>query len=383
MRARTIADRPDPVNTTYASVPPRRWILFAALGALVGGSMPASGSCQESESRPKDLSIEGDLRVGSEARHLGPLRQLTFEGENAEAYFSFDDTRLVFQSTHPPFECDQIFTMDRTGANVKLVSTGKGKTTCAYFFPSGKRILYSSTHAASPACPPRPDYSKGYVWRIEHEFDIYVANADGSDLRALVSHPGYDAEATISRDGKKIVFTSDRDGDLELYSMDADGTNVKRLTHSPGYDGGAFFTADGSRIVFRAREIEDPKELEDYRQLLKQHLVRPTKLEICIMDADGSNRRRVTNLEAGSFAPFPHPFKDKILFSSNHGDPKGREFDLFLVNGDGSGLERVTESPGFDGFPMWSSDARWLVFASNRNGRKRGDTNVFLAEWKD
>jgi Tol biopolymer transport system component len=351
--------------------------------AFVLAVPPAHGPAgDDPASRPAPQeSVE--LRAAGEAKHLGPLQQLTFGGENAEAYFSIDDRRLVFQSTRPPFECDQIFTMDLDGSNVKLASTGKGKTTCAYFFPDSPAILFSSTHASRQDCPPKPDYSKGYVWRVEPEFDIYVSIPGKEEPRPLVKHPGYDAEATISRDGKKIVFTSDRDGDLEIYSMDADGTNVKRLTNSPGYDGGAFFSADGKQIVFRAREVKDAAEMDEYRALLKQNLVRPGKLEIFLMDADGGNRRKVTNLDAGSFAPFLHPDQKRIVFSSNHGDVKGREFDLFLVNIDGTGLERVTHSPQFDGFPMWTADGKKIVFASNRNGKARGETNIFLADWKD
>src|SRR3972149_7426108 len=218
--------------------------------------------------------------------HLSNIRQLTFTGENAEAYFSADGKRLVFQSTHGPHQCDQIFTMRTDGNDLRLVSTGKGRTTCAFFFPNGKGILFSSTHASSPACPPPPDRSKGYVWPL-YPYDIYSAHPDDSNLRVLASSPGYDAEATISPDGNKIVFTSDRDGDLELYVMNSDGTNTKRLTHSPGYDGGAFFSPDSQKIVFRGRHITDQEELADYQQLLQQDLVRPNKLEIYMMDADG------------------------------------------------------------------------------------------------
>src|SRR5262245_20178226 len=327
--------------------------LFAAASQSPGAGAPGNVAIDDgAASRP------ADLRAPGEEAHFSALRQLTFGGENAEAYFSSDDRLLIFQSTRPPFECDQIFTMPLDGASPKLVSTGKGKCTCAYFFPGGERILFASTHAASDGCPPKPDYSKGYVWRVEPSFDIYAARADGSDLRPLAASPGYDAEATISRDGKKIVFTSDRDGDLEIYSMDADGSNAKRLTFNPGYDGGAFFSTDGKQIIYRRRKIEDRSELEEYQTLLKQHLVRPTKLEIAIMDADGKNPREITKLGAASFAPFLHPTQPKVIFSSNHGDPKGREFDLFLIGTDGSGLERVTRSPDFDGFPMWTSDGK-------------------------
>jgi Tol biopolymer transport system component len=312
---------------------------------------------------------------------LRNLRQLTVRGENAEAYFSNDDKWLIFQGHDDPGSCDQIYVMDVQGAQRRLVSTGKGRTTCSYIFPGGKKILYSSTHLASPACPPKPDYSRGYVWPIEASYDIFTADWDGKNLRRLTTQPGYDAEATLSRDGKRIVFTSTRDGDLDLYSMNSDGSDVRRLTSEPGYDGGAFFSADGRQIVYRAHHPSDPKELEDYRALLKDGLIRPTKLELFVMNADGSNKRQITSFGAASFAPFFHPDGKRIIFSSNKDDPKGREFDLYIIGVDGKGLERVTYSEGFDGFPMFSSDGKKLVFGSNRNAAKQGDTNVFIADW--
>jgi TolB protein len=314
---------------------------------------------------------------------LSNLRMLTSGGENAEAYLSADDQKLIFQShENPNTPCDQIYTLDlRTGAR-KLVSGGKGRTTCAYFFPHKDEILYASTLAQGDSCPPPPDMSKGYVWAL-YDYDIYVARSDGSNVRRLTGAPGYDAEATISNDGSKIVFTSVRDGDLDLYTMDADGSNLRRVTDEPGYDGGAFFSPDGKQIVYRAYHPTDPKELQDYRDLLKQALVRPTRLDIFVMNADGSNKRRVTNLNVASFAPFFHPNGRQIIFSSNLNDPRGRNFDLYMVNVDGSGLERVTTSPEFDGFPMFTHDASKLVFASNRGAAKRGDTNIFIADWKE
>ena len=315
--------------------------------------------------------------------HLSRVRMLTNGGENAEAYFSADATSLIFQSTRPGVSaCDQIFTMDADGSNIRMVSTGKGVTTCAYYFPNRDRILYSSTHERMPECPARPDYSQGYVWPL-HPFDIYSARRDGSDLRRLTSSPGYDAEATISRDGSRIVFTSTRDGDLELYTMNADGSNVRRLTNEPGYDGGAFFSPDGSKIVYRARHPETAEELADYRRLLGLNLIRPSRLDIYIMDADGSNRVRVTDNGAANFGPFMHPDGRRIIFSSNMDDPAGRDFELYMINVDGTGLERITHSADFDGFPMFSADGRTLVFASNRNQARPGETNVFIADWHE
>ncbi len=312
-------------------------------------------------------------------RHLRNVRQLTFGGENAEAYFSFDGKELVFQASPDGAACDQEYVMRADGSAVRKVSTGLGRVTCGYFFPDGSRLLYASTHEASPECPPKPDASQGYVWPL-HDYQLYTARPDGSDLRPLAHAPGtYNAEATVSADGW-IVFTSTRDGDLELYKMRLDGSGLTRLTHALGYDGGAFFSADGKRIVFRASRPTGEAEA-DYRRLLAKKLVRPGRLELYTMNADGTGERQVTRLGAASFAPFFHPDGRRILFASNVGDPQGRNFDVYMVNDDGSGLERVTTNETFDGFPMFSPDGRWLVFASNRNGRKPGETNVFVADW--
>ncbi len=315
-----------------------------------------------------------------EERHLRNIKQLTFGGENAEAYFSTDGKQLIFQSTRDGRGCDQIYTMNVDGSNVQMISNGEGRTTCAYFLPRGGRTLYSSTHLGGKDCPPRPDFSKGYVWAIYPEFDIFTARPDGSDLKRLTSTPGYDAETTISRDGR-LVFTSTRDGDLDIYTMDANGKNVRRLTTELGYDGGPFWSNDGKQIVYRAHHPQEPREKEDYVSLLKQNLIRPTKLDIWVMNADGSNKRRVTSNGKANFAPYFFPDGKRIIFSSNMDDPKGRNFDLYKINVDGSGLERITANDTFDGFPMFSPDGKKLVFASNRNAAARGDTNIFIADW--
>ena len=315
-------------------------------------------------------------------KHLRNIRQLTDGGENAEAYFSPDGRKLIFQSTRASVPCDQIFTINVDGTGERRLSNGTGRTTCGYFYPGQKEILYASTHGAAKECPPKPSFSRGYVWPIYDAYDIYRAKADGSGLVNLTNSPGYDAEATIAPDGL-IVFTSVRDGDMEIYSMKADGSDVRRLTNSPGPDGGPFVSPDGRRIAFRGRPLSAGAEMDDYRGLLKQGLWRPTQLELFVMDRDGRNLSQVTRLGGANFAPSWHPDGKRLIFASNIGDPKGRNFDLYLVKLDGSGLERITFNDTFDGFPMFSPDGRRLVFASNRNAKTEGETNVFIADWVD
>jgi len=313
-------------------------------------------------------------------RHLRNIKQLTHGGENAEAYFSPDGTHLIFQSTRDGYPCDQIYTMKIDGTDLRKVSTGKGRTTCGYFYPGSTQILFASTHETSAECPQKPSYEHGYVWPIYQGYDIYRANPDGSNLTPLTRTPGYDAEATIAPDGL-IVFTSVRDGDMEIYSMKSDGSEVKRLTNRPGPDGGPFFSWDGKQVAFRGKSLGPGPELENYRQLLKEGLWRPTELELFVMNRDGSNQRQVTKLGGANFAPSWHPDGKRLIFASNKADPKGRDFDIYLINLDGTGLERVTYNDTFDGFPMFSPDGKHLVFASNRNAKIEGETNVFIADW--
>lgn len=316
--------------------------------------------------------------------HLRNVRQLTFGGENAEAYFSMDGTKLVFQSTRDDFHCDQIFTMNTDGSDLKLVSTGKGQTTCAFFIPGTDDVIYCSTHDHAAECPLKPDRALGYVWRLA-EYDVYRGRADGTEMRRLTDTPGYDAEAAVSPDGKEIVFTSGRDGDLELYKMNVDGSSVRRLTYTVGYDGGPFFSPDGKSIVYRAFHPRTPAELAKWNDLWQKQMVSPMRLELWMMDADGGNQRQVTDLHGASFCPYMHPSGEWIIFTSNFADTSGHgmpNFDLFRVRTDGSDLEQITFSPVFEGFPMWSYDGKYLVFASNRGERKeRGETNIFIAEW--
>ena len=328
----------------------------------------------------EDVRVTASLAIEGEV-HLSNVRQLTSGGENAEAYWAFDGSQLIYQARKPGAECDQIYVLDPESGDTRMVSTGEGRTTCSYFYPSGNEILYSSTHHHNAACPPNPDFSMGYVWPVYETYDVFASNLDGSGLRQLTTEEGYDAEATFSPAGDRIVFTSARDGDLELYSMAPDGSDVIRLTDRPGYDGGAFYSPDGSKIIWRAHYPGEGPELEDYRRLLSQGLLRPGELEIYIMDADGSNQRQLTQLGGANYAPYWHPSGEKIVFSSNHHDPDGRDFEIYMINLDGSGLTRITYSEGFDGFPVFSPDGQHLVFGSNRNNGGTSDTNVFIGEW--
>lgn len=330
-----------------------------------------------------------DVRPVTAEPHLKNIRQLTSGGRNAEAYFSFDGLTLVYQSTlglqdKTPRDCYQIYTMDLDGTNKRLVSTGFGATTCGYFFPGDRRILFSSTHMRNPNCPPAPKRTKQYRWALD-DYDIFSAHISGRDLQRLTSTPGYDAEATVSRDGKTIVFTSMRNGDLDIYRMNIDGTKVTQLTHEIGYDGGAFFSPDNTRIVYRASHPQTPEARQAYQDLLAQNLVEPSNLEIFIMNADGTNQHPITHNGASNFAPYFFPDNTRIIFSSNVGsqttDKSRPTFHLHAITDAGEALEQITTKGHFNSFPMFSPDGSQLVWVSDRNATGQREFNVFLADW--
>ena len=351
-------------------------IAIAVAGEAIAGDATA-GDATAGDELPRDYA---PLDLES---HLGSLTMLTDGAENAEAYFSADGKQLVFQSNRAPYGCDQIYTIPVAGGEAQLVSTGEGRTTCAYFADDDRYLIYASTHLAEADCPPPPDMSQGYVWAIYAGYDVFRLDRKDETLIPLTDTPGYDAEPTLSPDGQTIVFTSVRDGDLDIYTMDIDGGNLRRLTDTPGYDGGPFFSPDGKQIVYRCHHPTDPQKLADYQRLLAAGLVRPSLMEVWLMDADGSNQRQITQLDCASFAPFFHPSGRKIIFSSNYPQPRGREFNLWLIDISGENLEQVTFAEGFDGFPMWGPDAKTFVFCSNRHNSQRGETNVFVTTWRD
>lgn len=327
--------------------------------------------------------------LSQDEKHFANLTMLTHGGDNAEAYFSFDGHFASFQSNNPEWglHCDQIFNLDLEKAakdstyKPDMISSGKGRTTCSYYLKDGKHILYASTFKGGDECPPAPQIKGKYLWAVYKSFDIYISDLKGNITKQLTDHEGYDAEATISPDGKKIVFTSDRSGDLELWTMNTNGKNLKQITSGLGYDGGAFFSPDGKRLVFRASRPKDEAEVKEYKELLAQGLVAPTTMEIYTCNVDGTDLKQVTSLGKANWAPFYHPSGKKIIFSSNHHSKKGYDFQLFMINDDGTGLEQITNQSVFNAFPMFSPDGKKLIFSSNRNNGGTRDTNLFIADW--
>ena len=328
-----------------------------------------------------------------EEKHLQNIKQITFGGDNAEAYWSFDGKKITFQANTKAWglNCDQIFTMNidddlSKGAVPKMVSTGLGRTTCSYFLPGDSTIVYSSTHLGSEACPVPPrkeDHGGKYIWPVFDTFDIFIADSKGNQLKQLTHEPGYDAEPTVSPKGDKIVFTSTRSGDLELYTMNIDGSDVKQITNELGYDGGAFFSPDGTKLIFRSSRPKTETAIKEYKELLAQGLVMPTHMELYVCNIDGSEMKKITDLGSANWAPFFHPSGKKIIFSSNHHKEKHDGFNLFMIDIEGNNLEQVTYDAVFDAFPMFSPDGTKLIFSSNRNNNGTHDTNLFVADWVD
>lgn len=342
------------------------------LAACAGGSTPAT--------TPASPASSTFLTAEPGERHLGSIRQITFGGNNAEAYFSRSGKQLIFQRQEKVDSgCDQEYIINADGSGLRRISNGFGRTTCGFFFANDSRVLYSSTFKHDRECPAPLDRSHGYVWPVGH-LEIYTSRPDGSDLRQLTDNGAYNAEATVSWDGKRIIFTSTRDGDIDLYSMNVDGGDVRRLTNRIGYDGGAWFSPDGKQIVWRAGYPKTAADTADYQSLLSQRMVRPSRVEVWVANADGTNPRQITSLGGANFAPVFTPDGRKIIFSSNYENPRSGAFDLYLINVDGSGLEKVTTQPDFDSFPMFSYDGKRLVWASNRNG-SNNETNLFVADW--
>ncbi len=365
-------------------------VIFSAVVILIASCHTKEKTVATTETAVTIVNPESEPIQYPQETHFKNVRQMTYGGNNAEAYWNFSGDQLIFQSDNKNWTagCDQIFILDtRTEADStkrKRISTGKGRTTCSFFMPDGKSILYASTHLAMDSCPPVPVKESGrYVWPIYPEYDIFQADLSGNIIKQITTEKGYDAESTVSPKGDKIVFTSMRSGDLDLWTMNIDGTGLKQITNTLGYDGGAAFSADGKKIVWRASRPNTVEEIKKYRELLARDLVEPLNLEIFVADADGSNVKQVTKLGNANWSPYFHPDGKRVLFCSNHRSPMGFPFNIFMINIDGTGLEQVTYDTQFDSFVMFSPDGKKVAWCSNRHNGRTRDTNVFIADWVD
>ncbi|MFI5152768.1 MAG: TolB family protein [Chitinophagales bacterium] len=332
-----------------------------------------------------------DTLLYPDEKHFKNIQQLTFGGSNAEAYFSYNDHWLIFQRTSPKegLACDQMFlgqVPEKPGDpfTYHMISSGKGRTTCGFFTKDGKHIIYASTQLAADTCPPIPDRSKygnRYIWPIYSGYDIFMADLDGKIVKRLTETPGYDAEATLSPDGNLMIFTSVRDGDLDLYEMDLRDLSTRRITNELGYDGGAWFSPDGKKIIWRASRPKTPEEIIEYKSLLKENLVAPTQMELWMANADGSDVHQITHYGQANWAPNFIPGGKKIIFCSNYEYKRGFPFNMYTMYPDGSSMEKISRDKGFDAFPMFSHDGKKIVFSSNRNNGGGHDINVFIADW--
>jgi len=356
----------------------KKHLLFIIIAALL---LPSCVSTVSEQKQPGASFID---------RHMKNVTQLTMDGDNGEAYFSWDSRKLIFQSSRNGYACDKIWTMNVDGSDKRMVSPDHGANTCSFFFPGEQRITFASTNHLAGACPPKPYTPKGarYVWPL-YPYDIFTANADGTDLKKITDNPNYDAEPVVSSDGSRIVFGSQREGNFDVYTMNADGSDLKRLTDRMGYNGGPWFSPDNKKIVWRAWYPETEAEKAQWRDCMEKNYIIAVPLDLWVMDADGSNKKMILHNGATNFAPSWHPDGKRIIFSSNkddwHEDIKqyGHNFELYLVNIDGTGLERITYNNTFDSFPMFSPDGKKLSFASNRNPQKPRETDIFIADWVD
>lgn len=308
----------------------------------------------------------------AESRYLANVTQLTDAsmglGKAGEAYFSPDGKNIIFQATPAGQPDYQIYTMNLSTHTPKMVSTGKGACTCAFFHPKARKIMFASSHLDPNLGQPKSvEETKGYKWDFNEHMDIFEADLDGGNLHRLTDAPGYDAEGSYSPSGKQIVFTSMRDGDQEIYVMDADGRNQRRLTYGKGYDGGPFFSPDGKTILYRGDRRGDDK----------------MNLQLRLVNVDGSNDRAITDNELFNWCPFWHPSGKSLIFTqADHGLRERGErpnYDLWMVTPDGAKLTRITFDPASDVLPVFSPDGKRVMWTSKRGGL--AEAQVFVADF--
>lgn len=312
--------------------------------------------------------------------HLTKIKQLTFSGENTDASFSSNNTEIIFQSTRDSLRCDAIFKMNSDGSDISQISSGKGIASSANIAPSNDTVIYSSTHVIDYQCPPKPEFSKDYIWLLYSDYDLFTISSTGGGTERLTNSKSYDGGAVYSPKGDRIVFSSSRTGDYELFIMNADGSKVKQLTHEKGFDGDVVFSPDGKNIVWRASRPKGDA-LHDYRYQMSQGLIKTGKFELFMMKLDGGKPIQLTRNQAANFSPTFNPNGKEIIFSSNMSQKDGRNYDLYTLNIKTRKLERITYYSGFDGFPEFSSDGKKLMFTSSRNFRYKAEKNIFTADW--
>jgi Tol biopolymer transport system component len=325
-----------------------------------------------------------ELLTELESRYLSNVRQVTDRFERAgEGYFSPDGQTIIYQAIPPGYPFYQIYTQSLQGNLIKLISTGRGRTTCSYFSPDGKRVLFASSHLdpnlteteeaerARQAELARRGERPRYVWDFDPYMDIFEADLSGRILRRLTDTPGYDAEGAYSADGQWIAFCSMRDGDPDIYVMRSDGTDVRQLTNAPGYDGGPFISPDGKWIVFRS-----DRKKADY-------------LQIYVISFDGKYEKALTDNEGVNWGPYWHPREPYLIWSSaDHSRPDVRpNYDLWLARYHVTNGEfvidpplRITDHPAADVLPVFSPDGRQLLWTSTRT--KDRSSQLFLADFR-
>jgi len=368
-------------------------ILAQALGACQAPA-PAGSKFGQGRAEPAGPMRRVDHLIEKGEAHFKHLWQVTSGGENTRPRWSPDGDQIAYQFSNLALgiECDLVRVQDLDTGRLDRVSSGNGVSNVGGYLKGGRQVIFASTHAIQSDCPAPPDQALGHVRSLDPAYDLYVVDLDSHDSRVVVDDAGHDAQASVSPGGDRIVFCSLRSGDAELWSCDSNGGELRQLTRSPGHEADPQWSADGSRIVFAATDFDPLREdahLGKYRDQLARWSAAPGSMKIEVMAADGAERRTVTAPGKANWDPCFTPDGQRIVFVSNH-HGEGQHptsYDLFLVDLDGSNLERVTyfdEGIGrqFDGFPSFSADGRYLAFSSNRGAGQIGETNVFVAEWR-